>query len=150
MNQLPRIRPIALCIFRRGDSVFVSEGHDSKKGETFYRPIGGGIEFGEFGRQAIAREVKEEIGAEITDVRLLGVLENLFTYEGRPGHELVMVYEGRFVDPAFEEDVERSIIEDGRPVGKALWKPLAEFLDARLRLYPEGLLDVLRAEGGSA
>lgn len=41
------IRPIALAIPRRGDDLLVFEYHDRSKGETFCRPLGGGIEFGE-------------------------------------------------------------------------------------------------------
>src|SRR3954465_585909 len=56
----PRIRPLALCVFRKEGSIFISKGYDPKKDETFYRPIGGGIEFGENGRQAVVREVQED------------------------------------------------------------------------------------------
>jgi hypothetical protein len=41
------IRPVALCVFRNNDGILVFEGYDDVKGETFYRPPGGGIEFGE-------------------------------------------------------------------------------------------------------
>ncbi|WP_460164643.1 NUDIX domain-containing protein [Pseudomonas sp. S2_F03] len=53
------------------------------------------MEFGETSAQAIVREVQEELGLAITDVRLLGTLENIFTYAGRPGHEIVQVYDAR-------------------------------------------------------
>ena len=96
-----RIRALAICIFRRGNDILVIEAVDSVKGETFYRPLGGGIEFGETSAAAAAREVREEVGAEISELRYLGTLENLFIYEGTPGHEIVQVHEGRFVDGAF-------------------------------------------------
>lgn len=57
-----------------------------------------GVEFGETSRQAIVREVQEELSGEITDLRLLGVLENRFTFDGEDGHEIVFVYDGRFAD----------------------------------------------------
>ena len=79
-----RIRPLALCVFRRGDKIFVSQGYNSRKDQTFFRPIGGKIEFGERAAEAVAREVQEEIGAEIADLKYLGTLENIFTYEGKP------------------------------------------------------------------
>ena len=93
-----RIRPLALCVFRRGDLIFVARGYDKHKDETFYRPIGGRIEFGERSRDAVTREVREEIGAEVTDLVYLGALENIFTYEGRPMHEIILIYDGKFTD----------------------------------------------------
>ncbi len=36
------IRPIAICVVRRGGDIFVFEARDTIKGETFYRPLGGG------------------------------------------------------------------------------------------------------------
>jgi hypothetical protein len=46
MNQ---IRPIALCVFHNNNRILVFEGYDKAKDEIFYRPLGGGIEFGEKG-----------------------------------------------------------------------------------------------------
>jgi hypothetical protein len=46
---MPQIRPIAICIFSYNDKILVCEWHDPSKAETFYRPPGGAIEFGEFG-----------------------------------------------------------------------------------------------------
>lgn len=139
-----RIRPLALCVFRRENSIFLSEGYDPRKSETFYRPIGGGIEFGELGREAVAREIQEEIGADITNVRLLGTLENIFTYNGNPGHELVLLYQAEFVDSSFYQDAERQIIEGGQVVSTAVWKPIELFLKNECLIYPDGILEVLR------
>jgi ADP-ribose pyrophosphatase YjhB (NUDIX family) len=72
-----RIRTIAIGIFRRGDSIFVVEGYDPNKGETFFRPLGGEIEFGERGSEALAREMREETGLEVENVRYLGTCENI-------------------------------------------------------------------------
>ena len=81
-------------------------GYDVVKKQRFYRPLGGGIEFGERAEDAARRELQEELGAELTDLRLLGTFENLFTYQGRPGHELIWLYEARFTDASlYERDV---------------------------------------------
>ena len=89
-----RIRPLAICVFYRDRRILVNEAHDPLTGQTFYRPLGGGIEFGETSVKAIAREIREEIGAEVTQLRLLGTLESLFTFSGVAGHEIVQVYDG--------------------------------------------------------
>jgi len=78
-----QIRAIAICLFLNGDRVLVNEALDPVKGLRFCRPLGGGIQFGETGAQAVAREIREEIGAKVTDVRYIGTLENIFTYLGQ-------------------------------------------------------------------
>lgn len=68
------IRPIAICVFRRAGRLLVGEGYDPLKGETFHRPVGGGLQFGETSEQAMRREIGEELGVEIRGLRPLGVL----------------------------------------------------------------------------
>lgn len=144
-KQNKRIRPLALCVFRRGDRIFVSQGYDSRKEQTFFRPIGGKIEFGERGAEAVAREVREEIDAEVTDLAYLGALENIFTYEGKRHHEIVMIYDGRFRDPAMnQDDIRVQGIDDGDILYEATWKRLAFFRGSDAPpLYPTGLLNLL-------
>ena len=137
------VRPIALCVIRRHGNLLVFEGYDTVKKDHFYRPLGGTIEFGERSSVTAAREMAEELNAEIRNVRWLGVLENIFTVHGQPGHEIVMLYEADFVDKTMYE---RSPIwgqeDDGSPI-KAVWKPLDDFKAGRGRLVPEGLLAIL-------
>ena len=140
-----RIRPLAVCVFRRGDNIFVSRGYDSHKGQVFYRPIGGRIEFGERGSETVIREVREEIGAEVNNLSYLGTLENIFSYEGQPGHEIMLIYDGAFRDPAMNQD---DLTVEGRDDGDILyegsWKPLCFFRgDDAPPLYPTGLLALL-------
>ena len=138
-----RVRPIALCVVRRDGRLLVFEGFDSVKGDHYYRPLGGAIEFGEHSSAAAAREMAEEINAEVRSLRWLGMLENFFTVSGRPGHEIVMVYEADLVD---ETMYSRSPIcgheDDGSPL-KVVWKPIADFKTGKCRLVPEGLLKLL-------
>ena len=138
-----QIRTIVLGIFQHEGRLLVFEGYDPIRGLTFYRPLGGGIEFGEYGHQALAREMREEIGAEITDVRYLGVIENIFTHAGKQGHEIVLVYAARFIDPAFYQQSALAGAEDnGTPI-MVSWKPLADFENGAF-LVPIELLDLLR------
>lgn len=138
-----RVRPIALCVVRRDGRLLVFEGFDSVKGDHFYRPLGGAIEFCEPSKAAAAREMAEEINAEVCNLRWLGVLETIFTVSGRPGHEIVMVYEADLVD---ESMYRRSLIwgheDDGSPI-KAVWMPMDDFESGKGRLVPNGLLELL-------
>ena len=64
----------------------------ARGGATTYLP-GGHIEFGETGRQALVREVKEELGLDAQTGRFLGVVENSFMQHGKPHAEINLVYE---------------------------------------------------------
>lgn len=144
-----QIRPIAIGIFRRGDQILVFEGHDPASGEVFYRPLGGAIEFGEYGHQALAREVREEIDAEIENLRYLGLSENLFGFAGQLGHEIVLIYEADLVGSAIrEQDATTGKEDDGSPM-KVLWVSLEHFRRGEAPLYPDGLLELLLAQSGS-
>ena len=96
-----KIRPLAICVFSHQGRILVSEGYDSVKKQTFYRPLGGKIEFGEPSAETVRRELLEEIGYEVGDLHYLATLENIFTYNGQKGHEIILIYDGDFKDKGF-------------------------------------------------
>jgi ADP-ribose pyrophosphatase YjhB (NUDIX family) len=57
---------MALALIRRRQEILVEEGCDEIKNETFFRLLGGRIEFGERGAHAVRRELREELGVETT------------------------------------------------------------------------------------
>jgi ADP-ribose pyrophosphatase YjhB (NUDIX family) len=140
-----RIRPIAICVFCRDDgSILVAPGFDTVKQQRFYRPLGGEIEFQELAEDAVRREISEELGAEIEDVKLLAMFENIFTYMGADGHELVWVFEARLTDPSlYEQDV--VMCDEGGSAFEAHWVRLEVFERGEAPLYPDGLLEHLDA-----
>ena len=122
--------------------IFVAEFYDSVKQETFYRPLGGAIKFNEYSRECIIREIREELDAEIKDLTYIGMLENIFTCDGKPGHEIVLVYRANFVDSSLYE-MESVRCKDNGSEFIAMWKPIAEFRTTKAPLYPAGLLELL-------
>ena len=54
---------------------------------------GGHIEFGETGREALVREMKEETGLDATAGELLGVVESSFVQKGERHCEINLIYE---------------------------------------------------------
>jgi 8-oxo-dGTP pyrophosphatase MutT (NUDIX family) len=145
MSKKKRVRPLAICVFRHRDRILVMEGYDPVKKEYFYRPLGGGIEFGEPGAETICRELMEEINVEVDRQSLsyLGTLENIFVFNGEPGHEIVMIYDGALKEAGLYE---RAVIVGKEVDGeefRAIWKNINEFGEGKSILYPTGLLEML-------
>jgi ADP-ribose pyrophosphatase YjhB (NUDIX family) len=136
------IRPIAICVLRRGDEMLVMEARDESRDLTFYRPLGGGIEFGERSDVAVRRELLEEIGAELADLSLLTIIENLFEFEGEAWHEIVFVYEARFSDQGLYDRQTFVVTEDNGTL-PGVWRRLSDFDMTSAPLYPDGLLSFL-------
>jgi 8-oxo-dGTP pyrophosphatase MutT (NUDIX family) len=139
-----RIRPLAICVFLNKDRILVAEGYDLIKRQTFYRPLGGGIEFGETSVDTVRRELKEELNVEVGELHYLGTLENIFVFNGTPGHEIVMVYDGVLVDSGLYEQA--VIVGEEAEINEsfnAVWKSLNEFGEGKSILYPTGLLELL-------
>ena len=137
-----KIRAISLCLFRHDGKVLVSYGFDSVKQEPFCRALGGGVDFGETSQDAAIREIKEELGADITDVEFLGVLESIFDYEGKLHHEIVFVYDASFVDKTLYQKPELEGRE-GNQTFIARWRSLNNLRIENPRLVPENVWTLL-------
>ena len=140
-----RIRPLAICVFRHNNRILVAEGYDSVKDEYFYRPLGGGIEFGETSMETVCRELMEELDVEVNRESLtyLGTVENIFHFNGTPGHEIVLIYDGTLKEPElYEQAVILGKEANGEDI-RAVWKNLDEFRDGKSILYPTGLIEML-------
>jgi ADP-ribose pyrophosphatase YjhB (NUDIX family) len=137
-------RPCAFVFLRAGDRVLISEmvnGTDL----FFYRPPGGGIEFGETSDAAARREIHEELGIHVEGLALLGVREELFTLRGQPYHEIDFIYEAWLTPEGLDALDGAAIVEDDDDVEIARVVPLADLRDERYTpLYPDGVLELLR------
>lgn len=142
------IRVISICIIRRDDELLVFEGYDHVKDETFFRPLGGGIEFGESSLDALKREFREELGAGLKDLRHIRTVENIFDVYGKPGHEIVFIYTGELTDAALYEKNVIIGVEDNGDHFKAVWMSLDTFRSGRYPLYPDDLLALIDDLGG--
>lgn len=142
MHDSKRIRVLALGLIEAGDRLFLSEGYDPVGQRTFYRAMGGGVEFGEHSRDALEREFREEIAAELADIEYLGCLESIFTFNGKTGHELIQLYRCKFADPSFYR---RDHIEfaEGERAKVARWIDKAKCRSGELTVVPEPFLQFL-------
>ncbi|MBU7581810.1 MAG: NUDIX domain-containing protein [Nostoc sp. TH1S01] len=143
MGKSGEIRVIALGLIRDGERIFVSEGYDPAEKSTFYRALGGGVDFGETSYAALRREFQEEIQAELTNVRYLGCIENLFIYNNRQGHEIIQLYQCDFADSKFYQLESLMFSESGTHHHRALWVEIARCKSGELRLVPEAFLNYL-------
>ncbi|MCU0328204.1 MAG: NUDIX domain-containing protein [Chitinophagales bacterium] len=137
---MAQIRPIALAYIEHQGKWLVQEGYDPIKALTFYRFLGGGIEFQEISREAIARELREEIGAiDITVKELVLVHEDIFDFHGKPTHLIEFIYRV-VLESRFHELNEVPQNENGT-LGMAKWIDQTKFLNRELVFYPEVFLD---------
>lgn len=137
-----KVRSIAIAVILHEDRILVNIGYDSVKRQTFARPLGGTIEFGEYGHEAVERELQEEIGAQLVDLRYWGTLENIFAYNGTPGHEIILVYGANLADEdLYQQDHIRGI--EGIHPMDVRWLPLEKTRYGEIMLYPTGLLEMI-------
>lgn len=139
-----QIRPIAIAIIKNKGRILVSPGYDEVKKLSFYRLLGGGIDFGESVAGALSREFKEELDAELTNCRLIKVSENIFDFNGEPYHEICFIHEAEFADPALYEKEEFRIldaIDDDGNDGKVIWLDISDLKDKNI--FPEGVKELI-------
>ena len=142
-----RIRTLGLALIRQGNRILVECGRDEVKNETFFRLLGGTVEFGEKGAESVRRELLEELGVEAEVGRLVATIENLFMYEGEAAHEICLVYECSFRDRKLD-GLDEWHAEERTPDGSVThyleWRSVGSFGPDAAILYPEGLLEMLR------
>jgi len=63
-----------------------------KKGRNYYFLPGGHVEYGESTKNALVRELKEELGIDIKEVSFLGGTEHMFKEDGQEHHELNLFF----------------------------------------------------------
>ncbi|MFJ6679389.1 tetratricopeptide repeat protein [Microbacterium sp. NPDC091382] len=141
----PRIRVIAVAIVLRDGAVLGEEYRATPERASFLRAPGGGVEPGETAEAAVRRELAEELGATVSDARLLGVVENIFDNEGRSGHEIAYVFAVRSPELDTLGDDERIQVLDGdTSVG---WYRIHDLDPDAFPFYPPGALDLARGQG---
>ncbi len=132
----------AMAVIRRPrDGALLVSEHADPALEPFHRPLGGHVEFGEYAAATVRREFVEEIGQRLTDVLLLGVVENIFQWQGSTAHEIVFLYAASFSDDAAYEIAEQRILDDVDGSNRVVWRAPAATSPP---LFPEGITDLVR------
>jgi ADP-ribose pyrophosphatase YjhB (NUDIX family) len=133
------VKAMAIVRRPRDGALLVSE-YTGPEAATFQRPLGGHVEFGEYARDTVIREFQEEIGQRLAGVRLLGVVENIFQWQGSTQHEIVFIFTAGLADPAAYEIPEQRILDDTDGCSRVIWRALGA---AEPPLYPAGIADLL-------
>jgi NAD+ diphosphatase len=66
----PRIAPAVIVLVRRGEEALLARG--ARFPLPFYSTLAGFVEIGETLEQTVSREIREEVGIEVTDARYFG------------------------------------------------------------------------------
>ncbi len=140
---MKNIRCKAIVIFRYQDKFLFTDCFETTTGQEFYIPPGGGVEFGEHSSEAARREVMEETGEEVENLKLLKIEENIFFYNGADEHEIVFIYCGELKNKqAYTSSLKGGMEASGKEI-KLVWASINKIKEKRIQLYPEGLLEIL-------
>ncbi len=131
-----RIKVKAMCLFECEGRVFVCKGHDAVKDETYFRVIGGSVEFSETAGEAVRREIKEELNCKIKNLKFLTVVESIFTYRGEKGHEAIFLFKGDLSNKDLYKKKAACQI-DGEDWISAEWADIADIFKGKIKLYPK-------------
>ena len=123
--------------------ILVYKVTDRVNRKSFFRLIGGHIEFEESASEALIREFKEEIDQSIRIVKQLNTFESMFFYNGKNRHEFVSLFQIEFVNKLVYK--QNSIIGNEGPnrTFTAEWIFIEEFKNNNKILYPPDILDYL-------
>ena len=138
----PRIRAVALGLAVRSGHVLAESYAASPGRAAFLRALGGGIDFGETGAEALRREFREELGLEVVVGERLGVIENIFSYAGEPAHEVAQVFAvaGEGIDD-WPLDERRPVLDSTQGT-TAGWHRIDELATNATDFFPPGILDL--------
>ena len=102
-----------------------------------------GINFGEHSKDAAARETLEEINAVVVNLKLLMVIENMFSYDGTDYHEVIFAYEGEFEDETLYRKTNIQGIESTGQAFTCSWIDIDLIRSKKILFFPTQLIDVL-------
>ena len=139
------IRACSFCFVQEEDRLLFARFIDPDDGSYYYRPLGGGIGFGETGEEAVRRELREELGVTLGAVRFIGFLENLFEMRNEQYHELCLVFvadpDGWSIDRFDGFAIPDSVGPGSEET--AIIRSIGD-IDSTVPLYPDGVSELAR------
>lgn len=116
LNHKKEIEVLVRAIIQTQGKIFVCR----KVGKKYYFFPGGHADFGESAREALIREMKEEIGLSIKKLAFIGGSEHLFVEDGKKHHEINLVFQvsARRVDTQSKENHLRFFLMNKKQLAK--------------------------------
>lgn len=136
-NEIRPIPLIACLVTINKGKILVSKAGDG----SYIRPPGGHIEYFEDSETAVRREIKEEVGSSIKNLKLEKVLENFFYFNNLKAHDIYFIYSGVLTNKRLYKKEIVMGDENGKP--KAFhWIKIADIVKGKEKLVPKGILEV--------
>lgn len=110
----------AFCLIEHNNRWLLQEFFHPETHERYLRFLGGAVDKGEYAREAVIREIREELGSGLENVELLTVSEHIFPFQGDTRHQILFVFRGELTNTALFEQEEILIKEFGH-TWRALW-----------------------------
>lgn len=129
----------AMCLFKNGDTYLFSRHTKPSTKETFFRPLGGSMEFQESSEETIRREIQEELGSDLRNIEFVDVLENFFEYKGKSHHEIIFIFKAELINQALYQTNPISFQEADLAEYQAEWLTLDDIDTHQFKLVPEGI-----------
>lgn len=139
----PRANTLGIIVKENYILLEEQEGKHSKGIGSYYRPIGGTIEFGEKSNETLVREFTEELGVDVVVKGYISCLENIFTVDENVGHEITQIYLVDFKDRNLYQK-ESFTVSEGNKITFAKWISKEEIFSGEKVLYPNGLTELLK------
>lgn len=137
------IRVKAYAVFERGRDILVNEVREADGTLIGFRIPGGHVEFGEKAFNTVQRELIEEFGAEAENFQPLPMMESVYVYRGKPGHEVIFLWKAEFKDKSFYERETIQAHEDNGTPFTLFWLDRDKCPEGT-EIFPTGVVDLLK------
>ncbi|KAL4574580.1 hypothetical protein LXL04_021414 [Taraxacum kok-saghyz] len=141
-TSMPSAPVIGVVIFLLKDNTVLLGRRRASVGDNTFALPGGRLEFGESFEECAAREVKEETGLDIKDIKYLTITNNVFTEGEKPLHIVAVYMRASLSDPdQIPENVEPDKCYgwdwyDWKNLPQPLFPPLETMLKSEFSPFP--------------
>ncbi|MBN1756821.1 MAG: NUDIX domain-containing protein [Chitinispirillaceae bacterium] len=132
------------AIIEHGDGVLLTvRAHDPQKGK--YELPGGFVDYSETLEEALVREIREELGIDVTDLRYFGSFPNTYTFKRVMYHTTDTFFVCRCNEPepvvTLSEEIERYevVAADQLPLDRLAFDSMTNILREYTRKHSSGV-----------
>lgn len=142
MQNTKQIKSKAMCLLLQDGYILVGDGNSFKSNVrkvvpgNFYRVLGGHLEHNENPEEAVRREIMEESGLQIKNLKFLETFKNDYVYAGEKNHELISLFVGEPKEDKLDKSKVIHKVEDTYEFD-VVWISVKEVLQGKRILRPE-------------